>query len=108
MAAKMLACLELSFQKRRTTTIVKGRNFYDLLWFIQQRIEPFEEKLAKDGLVSYTTKSAFLALKEKASLIRPQDLAVDLLPLFEQRIFIEQWIDSYHENFNEWVKNYLT
>jgi hypothetical protein len=107
MAAKLIACLERSFQKGRTATVVKGRDFYDLLWFMQQRIYPLEEKLAQDGSIPYTVQSAFSAIQERLARIRPQDLAVDLLPLFEQRIFIEQWIEGFHENFNTWVEYYL-
>jgi len=107
MAAKMIACLERSFQKGQTATRVKGRDFYDLLWFMQQRIQPLEEKLAQDGQKPYKIASAFETLKKKVELIRPQDLAVDLLALFEQRSFIERWIEAFHENFRDWVRYYI-
>jgi hypothetical protein len=35
------------------------------------------------------------------------DLAEDLLPLFEQRSFIEAWLEGFKENFGEYVKSYL-
>jgi len=107
MAGKMLACLERSFRVGESTTLIKGRDFYDLLWFMQQRIQPLEEKLIKDGIQPYDVKSAMLALQDKIELIRPRDLSLDLLPLFEQRAFIEAWIDSFHENFNRFVRYYL-
>jgi len=107
MAGKMLACLERSFRVGESTTLIKGRDFYDLLWFMQQRIQPLEEKLEKDGIQPYDVKSAMLALQDKIELIRPRDLSLDLLPLFEQRAFIEAWIDSFHENFNRFVRYYL-
>ncbi|GAG07861.1 unnamed protein product, partial [marine sediment metagenome] len=84
-----------------------GRDFYDLLWFMQQRIQPLEGKLEKDGIQPYDVRSAMLALQDKIEQIRPQDLSIDLLPLFEQRSFIEAWIDSFHENFNRFVMYYL-
>jgi len=107
MAGKMLACLERSFRVGESTTLIKGRDFYDLLWFMQQRIQPLEEKLEKDGIQPYDVKSAMLALQDKIELIGPRDLSLDLLPLFEQRAFIEAWIDSFHENFNRFVRYYL-
>ena len=107
MAGKMLACLERSFQVGVSTTLIKGRDYYDLLWFMQQRIQPLEEKLEKDGAQPYSVKSAMLALQGKIEQIRRQDLAVDLLPLFEQRTIIEAWIDAFHENFIRFVKYYL-
>jgi hypothetical protein len=48
-----------------------------------------------------------ITLQEKVDRIKPQDLEVDLLPLFEQRTFIEAWIDAFHENFQAYVKDYL-
>jgi hypothetical protein len=107
MAAKMLACLERSFQAGKTTTVVKGRDFYDLLWLMGIQVQPLKEKLAQDGKQPYTTKSAMLAIQERVDQIRPRDLAIDLLSLFEQRVFIESWIDSFYDNFKELMIPYL-
>ena len=105
MAGKMLACLERNFQKGEGAKI-KGRDFYDLLWFMQQKIQPLEEKLAKDGRQSYTVRSAMQMLGERIENLRVSDLAEDLLPLFEQRSFIEVWLEGFKENFRGYVKNY--
>jgi len=105
MAGKMLACLERNFQKGAGAA-VKGRDFYDLLWFMQQRIQPLEEKLAKDGRQPYTAQSAMELLGEKIASLKRSDLAEDLLPLFEQRSFIEAWLEVFQENFRVYVKEY--
>jgi hypothetical protein len=34
-------------------------------------------------------------------------LAVDLLPMFESRPFIEAWLDSFHENFQVLLRGYV-
>jgi hypothetical protein len=107
MAGKMLACLERNFERGRSGVQIKGRDFYDLLWLMQQRIQPLEEKLARDGKQHYSIESAMLALQEKIAAIKTRDLAIDLLPLFESRQFIETWLDSFHENFKAYVKAYL-
>ena len=107
MAGKMLACLERNFQKGSNGAEIKGRDFYDLLWFMQQKIHPLEEKLAKDGMQLYTVKTAMLILSEKIAGIKIADLAEDLLPLFEQRSFIEAWLEGFKDNFGEYKKNYL-
>lgn len=106
MAGKILACLERSFSVGQQKTI-KGRDFYDLLWFMQQRIQPLEAKLAEDGKKPYTTQTAFLALQEKVSQIAWRDLAQDLLPLFESRTFIEEWLGVFHENFERFGNFYI-
>ena len=107
MAGKMLACLERSFFLGTTAIAVKGRDFYDLLWFMQQRIQPLDQKLVSDGAESYNVQSAMLALQEKVGKIRRSDLEIDLLPLFEQRVFIEAWISSFHTNFEEFMQYYI-
>ena len=106
MAGKMLACLERNFQKGEGATI-KGRDFYDLLWFMQQKIRPLEEKLTNDGRQPYTVRSAMELLDEKIIKMKLSDLAEDLLPLFEQRSFIEAWLEGFKENFWEYKKNYM-
>ena len=107
MAGKMLACLERSFQMGGSGVLIKGRDYYDLLWFMQKHIQPFGGKLERDGDQPYSVKTAMIAIQEKVNLIRPQDLAVDLIPLFEQRSFIEAWIDAFHENFQTYINDYL-
>jgi len=107
MAGKMLACLERSFQRGKEGALIKGRDFYDLLWFMQKQVHPLEEKLARDGKRPYTTKSAMVALREKVTGIRTADLAADLYPLFESGEFVRAYLEVYHANFAEWVENYL-
>ncbi len=107
MAGKILACLERSFQVGTTAIAIKGRDFYDLLWFMQQRIQPLDQKLKSDGTVSYSVQSAMFALQEKVGKIRPRDLEIDLLPLFEQRTYIDAWISSFHANFQEFLQYYI-
>jgi len=107
MAGKILACLERNFERGRSGAQIKGRDFYDLLWFMQQRVQPLEEKLARDGQRPYTVESAMLALQAKVARIKPRDLAIDLLPMFESRQYIEAWLDAFHENFQALVKVYL-
>ena len=107
MAGKILACLERSFQIGKTAVAIKGRDFYDLLWFMQQRIQPLEQKLESDGSESYSVQTAVLALQEKVEKIKQKDLEVDLLSLFEQRTFIEAWISSFHANFEEFLQYYI-
>lgn len=106
MAGKILACLEREFQHGCEGTAVEGRDFYDLLWLMQKDVQPLEEKLARDGKKPYTVASAMQELRVKVQNIRHADLAVDLLSLFEQRPFIEAWLDGFHENFSALSKKY--
>jgi predicted nucleotidyltransferase component of viral defense system len=108
MAGKMLACLERNFQRGRAGVLIKGRDFYDLVWFMQKQVVPLEEKLAKDGKQPYTAQAAMLALEKKVTGIKAEDLAADLLPLFESRVFVEAWIEAFHANFDDYAKYYIS
>jgi len=107
MAGKVLACLERNFERGRSGAQIKGRDFYDLLWFMQQRVQPLEAKLVRDGQQPYTVESAMLALQKKVARITPRDLAIDLLPMFESRQYIEAWLEAFHENVQALVRDYL-
>ncbi|MEO7840206.1 MAG: nucleotidyl transferase AbiEii/AbiGii toxin family protein, partial [Anaerolineales bacterium] len=73
MAGKIIACLERNFQRGKEGAYIKGRDFYDLLWYMQKSIQPLPEKLAKDGKKPYTVKSAMQALQEKVQSIKVSD-----------------------------------
>jgi hypothetical protein len=107
MAGKMLACLQRNFQRGKEGALIKGRDFYDLLWFMRSQILPLEEKLSKEGEVRYTTQTAMLALKEKVEHIRTKDLTADLNPLFESAVFVQAWVEAFHASFAEYLQNYL-
>ena len=107
MAGKMLACSERSFSVGNTGIHIKGRDYYDLLWFMGQGIRPLEKKLQRDGQQAYTIQSAMAEIQEKIKTIKKRDLAHDLLPLFENRAFIEAWLGTFHEQFELMVGNYL-
>lgn len=108
MAGKMIACLERNFQRGREGAFIKGRDYYDLLWFMQKGVQPLEAKLAKDGERPYTVEAAARALQEKIAGISVPDLAVDLLPMFESRAFIEAWLETFHANLARYAASYIT
>ena len=83
-------------------TRVKGRDWFDLIWFMQRRVKPNEIKLAKDGKNSYTIESAMRLLTKKIKTVRQEDLLIDLMPLFPEKIFVEEWV----KNFQEWFVRY--
>lgn len=107
MAGKMLACLEREFRVGKSHVMIKGRDYYDLLWFMEKKVHPLEKKLSCDGRKEYSLHSAFLALKDKVENIKLSQLADDLNPLFESRAYIDVWIKSFHESFMNLLDYYL-
>ena len=70
-------------------------------------IQTLQHKLAQDGQTRYTVQTAMQRLQDKIAALSPRDLAVDLLPMFASRTFIEAWLETFHENFRRWVRYYL-
>lgn len=47
------------------------------------------------------------SLRDKISKVTRRQMAQDLLPLFENRAFIDAWLDAFHENFERFSQFYL-
>lgn len=102
-AGKIIACLEREWKRDGNERIkIKGRDYFDLIWFMSRKVKPNEEKLGKDGKNPYTVKSAMLALGKKIKLITKEDLLKDLQPFFPGPVFAEEWV----KNFKEWFERY--
>lgn len=109
MAGKMIACLERIWKKGRGKGIsIKGRDYFDLIWYMQQQVKPLEEKLLKDAKISRNTAQTFLELKKKIKTIKPIELTTDLKPLFNEPVFVEEWVNNFKEFFNRYVAFYKT
>jgi len=105
-AGKIIACLERDFQKGSEDVFIKGRDFYDLVWFMQKKITPNEEKLEKDGIKSYTIKSAFEDLSIKISNLRDKDILIDLRNLVENETYVVKWTENFKDYYVKLLENY--
>lgn len=103
MAGKILACLERVWEKKRTK--VKGRDYYDLIWYMQKGIIPNVTRLAH-AKKPYTIKSAFEELDQKVKKIKPHDLLIDLGAFFENGEFPQQWVKTLKEEFGQLYRHY--
>ena len=103
MASKIIAILRRTFKKGKGDKITfKGRDYYDLLWFLQKDIKPNMERI-KDVLKIPNQKRIQVALWEKIKKINPAYLKEDLTPLFEDNRFIK----NYCENYKKMMKKYF-
>lgn len=105
MAGKMIACLERVFRKGKEEVYIKGRDYYDLIWYMQKAIIPNEEKL-KGFDKSYTTKKVFQLLDKRVESIKPKDLYLDLAPFFESDQYIRTWCENFHQFYQRFRENY--
>ena len=105
MAGKLLACLNRVWRKGKTGITVKGRDYFDLLWYMQKKIIPNPERIL-DAPGEPTPRMVFEKLAEMVKKIRPSDLMLDLEPLFEDGRFVKQWADHFHNEFEKLYNEY--
>lgn len=107
MAGKILACLTRKYVKGNTAVKIKGRDFYDLIWYMQQGILP---ELAKIHSVFPAISQAelFTKLDEKVAEITTNDLYVDLRFFFESQQFIKDWCENFQVFYQRYRKQYYS
>lgn len=105
MAGKMLACLTRVWQKKGVK--VKGRDYYDLLWYMQKGVIPNAARLANSS-GCYTIKDSIDKIQEKVMTIKPKDLLSDLENLFENVEFPKRWVNTFKEQFEQLYRRYNT
>lgn len=108
MSGKIIACLERTYKKGKTKVHVKGRDYYDLIWLMQKNIKPNLEKLKTDSKDKHTLSTALQALTDKINQISARDLSLDLMPLFSNKDFINEWLQIYPQLFSRYQKQYTT
>jgi len=106
-AGKILACLERQFSKGIENIPIKGRDFYDLVWYMSKKVSPKEEVLLKDGDKPYTLAEAFTALSNKINGIDPKHIYEDVIGLLENPIYAEKWTENFKDMYFSLVKNYV-
>ncbi|EKE00477.1 MAG: hypothetical protein ACD_22C00009G0005 [uncultured bacterium] len=114
-AGKILAILNRSrLWGAENMETIKGRDYFDLLWFLQKEIIPNYERLfdlaRKESDVygemkddSLVKSSLIKTLDEKVELANTkfkQDFERDLLPFISNSSIIEGFVDSYWENYS--------
>ncbi len=95
-ASKITAILTRTFQKGKDSKITfKGRDYFDLIWFLQRGIKPNIPRLEK------LTKKTFSAIKKdlekNVQNINENYLSEDLKPLFAD----EKFVKTFCQNFKQ-------
>jgi len=100
-ASKIAAILGRTFRKGRGDLITfKGRDYYDLIWFLEKGVEPNYERL-KD-IAKINSKNEILKmLDEKVSLVKENYLKEDLFPLFKDAGFVDSFISNFKQLYKQ-------
>jgi len=100
-AGKLHAILTRSYFKGKKNEITfKGRDFYDLFWFLNRKVHPNFDRLNDLLLASGHNPCNLVELKEllrqRVTSISPRAFLFDVRHLFQNSQYIEQISENYH------------
>jgi hypothetical protein len=85
----------------------KGRDIYDLLWYMNKKVAPDLYYLnAKDVDEAKDMRTLFDKLTIKMNTVSKENLKQDLLPLFVNRTYVENWLANWHESYLRLLDDY--
>jgi hypothetical protein len=97
MASKIAA---IFLRGKRAVGKEKGRDIYDLLWYMDKKIVPNLDYLkAKNVKEASNYKTLFTKLAVKMNDVSDKNLKDDLLPLFLDSRYATNWLKNWRDNF---------
>lgn len=77
----------------------KGRDIYDLLWYMNKKAVPDFDYLVAKGIDIKDPRALFDKLTLQMNRVNDENLKQDLMPLFTNRSFIENWLKNWRESY---------
>jgi len=84
----------------------KGRDIYDLLWYMNQKIVPDLNYLTAKVKDVKNLRMLFDKITLKMNYVSDENLKGDLLPLFLDRPYIENWLKNWLESYFRLLDTY--
>lgn len=84
----------------------KGRDIYDLLWYMGKKIVPDFDYLAAKGINVKNPRTLFDKLTLQMNKVNNNNLKNDLSPLFVNQTFIKNWLENWLESYFHLLDNY--
>ena len=84
----------------------KGRDIYDLLWYMGRRAVPDFDYLSAKGIDAGNPRALFDKITVQMNKVSDENLKQDLLPLFMDRTFIENWLKNWRESYLRLLDEY--
>lgn len=107
MAGKITAVLKRSFFKGKGDKITfKGRDYYDLIWYLQKDVKPNMVYIKDLNKIS-SFKKLFQELDKKIKAINLTYLKQDIENLFESKSFVEDFVKNFKNIYARYKKQYL-
>ena len=84
----------------------KGRDIYDLLWYMEKRVIPDLDYLVAKKVNVTGFRDLFDRLTLRMNKVSNKNLEQDLLPLFLDRSRIQNWLDQWLQSYFRLVESY--
>lgn len=84
----------------------KGRDIYDLLWYMNKKVVPDFDYLVAKGIDIKDPRALFDKLTLQMNKVNDENLKQDLAPLFTNRPFIENWLKNWRESYLRLFESY--
>jgi predicted nucleotidyltransferase component of viral defense system len=77
----------------------KGRDIYDLLWYMNKKVVPDFDYLIAKGIDVKDPRALFDKLTLQMNKVSKDNLKQDLEPLFLDKNYIRNWLENWHESY---------
>lgn len=84
----------------------KGRDIYDLLWYMTKKVVPDFDYLVAKGMDVKDPQTLFDKLTLQMNRVNDDNLKQDISPLFTNRIFIDNWLKNWRESYLRLLDEY--
>jgi len=84
----------------------KGRDIYDLLWYMEKKIVPDLDYLNAKNITITDLPALFDRLTLKMEKVSDENLKQDLSPLFTDQRYIANWLEHWRESYQWLLKAY--
>ncbi|MDO8569696.1 MAG: nucleotidyl transferase AbiEii/AbiGii toxin family protein [bacterium] len=84
----------------------KGRDIYDLLWYMNKKVVPDFDYLIAKGIDAKDPRALFDKLTLQINKVSDQNLEQDLEPLFVDKTYIKNWLKNWRESYLRLLEEY--
>lgn len=84
----------------------KGRDIYDLLWYMNKKVVPDLDYIIAKGIDIKDPRTLFDKLTIQMNKVNDNNLKQDLTPLFVDQAFIEGWLKNWRESYLRLLDEY--
>ena len=84
----------------------KGRDIYDLLWYMNKKVVPDFDYLIAKGIDAKDPRALFDKLTLQINKVSDENLKQDLEPLFVDKTYIQNWLKNWRESYLRLLDEY--